>query len=501
MCAVALTSGALAGCGRSEDHAARRASPIPKAATVRVTITRQPVGRPIPPGFLGLSFEYQGTRHYTGVNARAVNPVLVQLIRNLSQAPVLRIGGDSTDASWWPIPGIARPPWVKYTLTPSWIQTTGALARELGARLIVGINLTANSRAIAGGEARALVTGIGRRYIAALEIGNEPEVYGQIPWYAHNGRRVYARSRSYGSEALRSYARDVAALRQALPPLPLAGPATGGQRQLVRLPELLAALPQLRVVTFHRYPSSRCYPSADSPVPDTIAGLLSAQASRGLMRGSTRYVELAHRHRASFRIDELNTVACEGKRGVTDTFASALWAVDTLFALARDGVDGVNIHTFPGSAYSLFLVTHPSGRWQAFVHPEYYGLLLFARAAPPGSRLLGIRVDHAEDVRAWATRAADGTVRVVLINDGTDAARRVFVRLRAKPAGATLERLQARDVSSTAGVTLAGQSFGPATRTGALGGAVRKAPLAPVAGGYRLVLPAGSAALITVRGP
>ena len=142
-------------------------------------------------------------------------------------------------------------------------------------------------------------------------------------------------------------------------------------------------MPQIRVVTYHRYPSNRCYPSADSPVPATIEGLLSEQASRGLMPGVTRYVALAHRHGAQFRVDELNTVACEGKRGVTDTFASALWAVDALFALARDGVDGVNVHTFPGAGYSLFLVTHSGGRWQAFVHPEYYGLLLFARAAPP----------------------------------------------------------------------------------------------------------------------
>ena len=64
------------------------------------------MGRPIPPGFLGFSFEYQAVRDYTGSNPRAINPVLVQLIRDLNpnQAPVLRIGGNSADETWWPAP-------------------------------------------------------------------------------------------------------------------------------------------------------------------------------------------------------------------------------------------------------------------------------------------------------------------------------------------------------------------------------------------------------------
>ena len=205
--AAGLLAGAVVGCGganRSRGPTVVSASPPPRGPAA-VTVSDHPIGRPIPSGFLGLSFEYQGTRHYTGVNPRAVNPVLVQLIRNLApgQAPVLRIGGDSADASWWPIPGVRTPPWVKYTLTRSWLQTTAALTRELGARLILGINLTANRRAISGAEARALLAGIGRRHIAALEVGNEPEVYGQLPWYRANGHSVYARPRWYGTRGWR----------------------------------------------------------------------------------------------------------------------------------------------------------------------------------------------------------------------------------------------------------------------------------------------------------
>ena len=97
-------------------------------------------------------------------------------------------------------------------------------------------------------------------------------------------------------------------------------------------------------------------------------------------------MSVAHAHSLPFRLTEINSASCQGaRRASRDTFASALWALDTLFNLASVGVDGVNFHMLPGSDYELFTVSHTaSGAWQAFVHPEYYGLLMFAQAFPPG---------------------------------------------------------------------------------------------------------------------
>jgi len=41
------------------------------------------------------------------------------------QAPVLRIGGDSTDTTWWPTPGLRPPPGVTYSLSPRWLAVVG----------------------------------------------------------------------------------------------------------------------------------------------------------------------------------------------------------------------------------------------------------------------------------------------------------------------------------------------------------------------------------------
>ncbi len=498
---AAIAAGLIAGCGGGGDPGGTQRSGALRGGSQAATITvsDRVVGRRIPQGFLGLSFEYPAVTFYTG--SRTLNRVFVRLIQNLTpgQAPVLRIGGDSTDTSWWPVPGLARPPWLKYTLTPGWLAATRSLAIALGARLILGINLEADSPAIAATEAHELVNGIGRQYIEALELGNEPEAYGSLPWYdTAAGTPVYARPSWYSSAGLASYTADFSAIRKVLPNVPLAGPATGGLRQLAHLGQFLRAEPGLGVVTFHRYPLNRCFVTSDSPQVATLANLLSRRSSRGLVRGIAPYVALAHSEGLPFRIDETNSVACGGKLGLSDTFASALWAIDALFSMARIGVDGVNIHTFPGARYSLFAFDHGGGPRRALVHPEYYGLLMFARAAPAGSALLALSSTAPASVRAWATLAADGTRRVLLINDSLKRSRSVLIRLPSPPPGATLERLQAPSVRSSVGVTLAGQGFGLATGTGALAGGPQPIAVRRTAGGYQLTLPAAGAALLTI---
>ncbi|MGZ4215238.1 MAG: hypothetical protein ACXVH1_04875 [Solirubrobacteraceae bacterium] len=56
-----------------------------------------------------------------GSDPDALNPGFVQLVRNVvpGAQPVIRLGGDSTDWSWWPIPHTRKPLGIRYTLTRS----------------------------------------------------------------------------------------------------------------------------------------------------------------------------------------------------------------------------------------------------------------------------------------------------------------------------------------------------------------------------------------------
>jgi hypothetical protein len=490
---LAGAAAAVAGIGVFRAHSAVASGASPVAVSVDPAAEQ---GR-IPPGFLGLSIEYWGVEAYAGKDPTAVNPVLVQLIRNLvpRQTAVLRIGGVTTDHTWWPVVGMRRPGGVTYNLNAARLGVMRSLAERVGARLIMGLNFEADSDTVAGAEARAMLAMIGRSRIAAFELGNEPELYPnpRFPWYTRDGHVVTGRPAGYDMAA---FTREVANIATGMPRVPLADPSSGAVEWLSDLGRFLSGESRLGMATVHRYPFEACAVSPASAVYPTISRLLSPAASTGQAQGVAPYVALAHSHGLPIRVDEMNTVACGNPPGIPNTFAMALWAIDALFSDAQVGVDGVNIHTWPTAVYQLFTFRQLRSGWQGLVEPEYYGLLMFADAAPPGSRLLGTSSANGA-VRVWATRAADRTIRVTLINDDRTAARRVVVRVPGAHTPADVERLLAPGPGATDGVTLGGQGFG-STTTGQLGPA-HTTRIALMGGTYSVSLPAASAALLTLR--
>lgn len=493
---AALVVIGAAGCGA-------RTAPHPAASGPEVAVTVQATSaqRAVPFGFLGLSLEYSSIERYAGTDPSALDPVFLQLVRNLvpGQAPVLRIGGDSTDRTWRPAPGLRQPPGVTFSITDRWLAVTRALARALHARLIAGLNLEADSPQLAAAEARGLIGGLGRGAVHALELGNEPDLYPSFPWYrTPSGQHVTGRPPNYDMSSLID---DFTRFGAALPSGVLAGPSLGAPGWTRELGRFLSDEPRVRLVTLHRYPLQLCFIPRGSARYPTVAHLLSPAASIGLADSFGRYSAVARAHGLTLRIDELNTVSCGADRAVSQTFASALWALNTLFEMVRDGIHGVNIHTFPGAGYDLFHIGRVAGRWEAGVAPEYYGLVMFARAAPAGSGLL--RVEHAAEgrVRTWATRDATGTIRVLVVNTGTRA-RRVSVRLAGAPAtSAQVQWLSAPGVRASHGVTIGGQSFRTPTFTGLLPGSPQVSTVSAAGGRYSLTVPGASAVLLVAARP
>ena len=142
--------------------------------------------------------------------------------------------------------------------------------------------------------------------------------------------------------------------------------------------------------------------------------------------------------------------------------------MDTLFELLRTGVNGVNVHTVPGTINEILGPSFAGGAWSMRVHPEYYGMIMFAQAAPPGSRLLTLSSTTPAGVKVWATRAPDGKTRVLLINDRLRRGQAMSLRVPGATGAAAVEQLRAPSIHATSGVTLGGQSFGAATTTGLL---------------------------------
>jgi hypothetical protein len=478
-----------------------------QAYVFRLGVTGTPHGQPMPSNFLGLALEFSQIPELAGSTRQSVNPIFAQLLKSLDPAgrPNLRIGGQSTDRVWWPVRGMARPLGVTYNLSSSWTAAAHSLAQATDAQYLLGINLEANRTHVSQVEADRLVSQITSRYIDALEIGNEPDLYTGVPWYrrdgsrplpwySHDGSPVFARAPGYGPQ---DYVAEVVRTLKVVPRLPIAGPETGSLPWADAFDGLLSPHSQVRMLTSHAYGLNQCVKNPALPTYPTVPHLVSLDASRGEVSEIGPYVAAAHRNGAAYRIDEMGSVTCNGRRGVSDTLASALWVMDALFTMAGDGVDGVNLHTFPNSANGLFDLSGGHGHPRASVHPLYYGALMFAQAAPAGSRLLRVVSGSDGPLRAWATHAPDGHVRVLLINDSLTSSALAVVRAPVAPGPASLERLRAASAYATSGVTLGGRTFGATTATGVLAPPVPQS-VAPRAGAYSVTLPAGSAALLTL---
>jgi hypothetical protein len=465
---------------------------LPRAA---VTVSADGSLAGVPRSFLGISTEYWSLPLYAS-RMRAFVRVL-SLLRVRSGGPlVLRFGGDSADHAFWDPAHRRLPPWA-FGLTPRWLRVASRVIRRLGARVIVDLNLVTTPRGMAARWARAARAGLPPGSIAGFEVGNEPDIYSRANWMAITrnqltGDRVLPAALT-PADYLAAFRADAVALRRAVPGLPLLGPAAANPHAHAGWIAALVGqrFPALGTVSAHRYPYSACVPRRSRAYP-TIARLLSPAASSGMAAGLTRAIAIAHRAGLPFRLTELNSVTCSGRPGVSDTFATALWAPAALFSLLRAGVDGVNVHIRADTINSPLVVAARG----LTARPLLYGLALFARTLGPHAELVALKLRAARSLhmQAWAVRVAGRYLHVLLINAGR---RSVRVSLRLPTVGsATVERLLAHSARARFGITLDGQRLG---RSGTwLQRAVRVA-LPFRRRGYALTVPPRSAALLGAR--
>ena len=219
-------------------------------------------------------------------------------------------------------------------------------------------------------------------------------------------------------------------------------------------------------------------------------------ASSGIGRETA--LRLARRG-AKVMVSEINSAICGGLRGVSDTFASALWGTDVLFGLAAEGVRNVDFHTWTGSIYGPLEWARKNGVPVAQVRPLFYAMLLFNRATPPGSKLLPV-VPNAPGakLKTWGTVDRNGTRRFVVINKDIEAGRKVVLTAGPGASRGTVERLVAPSLKSQNNVTFGGRGWGGSTSDGKPKGKRKLERIKSGDGTFRVTMPPGSAALVEV---
>jgi hypothetical protein len=421
---------------------------------VELVIPRNAQPVPVPQSFLGFSTEYW-TLPFDGRHVTLYGRV-ISLLRVPGDSPfVLRVGGDSSDYTFYGARGSRFPRWA-FDITPEFVARVAGVVRSMHLRVILDLNLITASPAVLRAGVTKAQEALPPGSIIGYEIGNEPDLYNRQYWLQATQRNVRLpraiTPRSYAT-AYNAYAH---ALAQIAPGTPLLAPALANSNLSPRWVTTLLGGPHpgLRVITGHSYPYSACI-RPDSEFYPTIDRVLSEQASTGMAHSVTPLVTLAHRAGLTTRLTEINSVTCGGRPGVSNTFATALWAPDALFELVRAGVPAVNLHAREFTVNDPF--TFDARGLQA--RPLLYGLILFVRTLGPGAHLVPAHLiaTAAPRLKAWVVRTASGELHVLLINKGKQ---QVRISL-ALPATATahLQRMLAPSVASSHSITLAGQSL------------------------------------------
>lgn len=424
-----------------------------------VTVAANATSRPVPRSYLGLSTEYWSLPLYAS-RLRLFERALT-LLRVPGDGPlVLRIGGDSADRTFWDPRRAVLPAWA-YAVTPRWSSLLARIVRRLRLRVIIDLNLITGSPALAADWARAAEKRLPHGSIVGFEIGNEPDIYRRTAWASEAADGLVADPGLPSALTPVGYVADfrayAAAIHAVAPRVPLIGPALANPRAHADWVTTLVAdrPPSLSTVSAHSYVYSGCVHRWSRRYP-TIARLLSQHATAGVASSLAADIRAARRAGLRFRLSELNSVNCGGRRGVSDSFATALWAPEMLFDLLRAGVDGVDIHTRADMINAPFAIDS-SG---LVARPLLYGLLTFVRALGTDPRLVQLRLDARSSLRlhAWAVETGDGRLNVLIINDGR---RDLRVRVDLPTRGAAVvQRLLARSPRSLSGVTLDGQWIG-----------------------------------------
>ena len=426
------------------------ATSAPTGLTLAVDTSKP--GRSVPRNFLGLSVEYESVMNNLGDGMGAAHPITLQLLKNFTEYDHrvdLRIGGNSSDRSWWtPGPG-TRPATATASITPAFLTTLADYHAALGIQFTIGLNLVVRDTKNPLSFMKAAMAGMPADSILFFEIGNEPN------WYQSHK----VRPAPYGFP---EYLKDLDAYLKVLLPIAgkkkFTGPSFGEMKWVPYVPQMWPKYGDaFGQMTLHRYPYSAC----STTVP-TASNILSEQASSGIAKEYAEARAVALSNGIALRHDEFGPITCGGAEAISRSFTASLWAADVLFELFKADTAGVNFHTPGGNA----VFTMDGKPRKLAVHGTYYGMLFFALATAQGGKLLPLSVTSGKapaTLKTYATTGSDGRTRVAVINKDQKAAAKVNVQLPIDCGVASILRLEAPGIDSMTGIKVGGKTFDGST--------------------------------------
>lgn len=421
----------------------------------------------IPSNFLGFSIELDQLCNVLQLDAN--NPTAYeQLYRNLGSS-TLRIGGHTSDLSYWEPDGTADCNPDGPVVTENLIDTFFAFARRINWHVIWGLNLLSEEPYVAANEA-AYVAAAGEDSLIGFTIGNEPDLY---------TKRGYRPSAWSSDDFYAEWSQERDIVMALVPDAKIIGPeACCGTGFLPDFAQAEKNDSALIALSHHFY-----IPHATSPSLDL---LLDPAVMQQFAASAASWVSLAKANHIPFAITESNTFSDGGTPGVSNTLAAALWLNNYLLEAASLGISQIDLHGAENASYNTI---DDKGK----PTPLYYGLLLF-HTMTRQARLLQSSLLTSMNLSAFATIDSSGVLRVLLINKEKAINASVIINMGQSYKHAASFQLSGPSLSATTNVTLGAKkvtSQGTWTPT--------TTPLPSQGSTATVLVPAGSAVCITFK--
>lgn len=396
------------------------------------------------PAFCGLSYDKS---ELTGSLFVTNDVSMIQMFGQIGPA-VLRVGADSVDTTCWGGVSNTTP------ITPSEVDAFAAFIKALPTNwtVIYGINMSVNNPTNCAAEAAYAANALGSRLLG-FEIGNEPDEY------VNNGIRAtnytYAQFRSQWQALAAAITNTVPgwAVPNGGNGWTLTGPVSAYNTSGYTVPFAGNEAGIISMVTQHYYRGDGESPDAtmalllspDTSLPGTVNTIATAASAAGLPLG--------------YRTDECNSYYGGGSANVSDTYGTALWALDFMFTSAINGCEGVNFHG--GGNTAIYTPIFDNGTNVVEARPVFYGLKMFS-LLPQGNVLPAV-VSLSSNINftAYGVREDSGATCAVLDNKETNDSVEVSINLGSIVTAAQMIELTGTNLASTNGYTIGGATINP----------------------------------------
>ena len=493
LCAAAFAAALLLSPGSALD-----------SASFSLTATR--IGD-VPPRFVSFSIEVGSAPKVflVGGLGGAPRASLARLLNALRAAAgdaagaMIRVGGNSADESAY-VPSGDLPAGTTYRITDADLDSYAAAVPSWNGSLVIDTTLRyvgAQGTALDVAHLAAVAKRVGFALVEGVEIGNEVDLFFENS--IRNASYVYNDHKpefKLANDALKPV------LSAAGRPMIQGATWCSEHWTTANFTDYVRSFgSSFGSISLHRYAASVCHNDKA-----TISELMADKAADGLAAALVPWVAPALAAGIPIYIGEGNSVSCGGAKGVSDVWASALWALDVLFSVATVGIQRWSFHGMPEGAYSS--IVFPSGSDDvAQVQPMFYGLWAFATATANSAEIRAVTTEHNSNafIKCWSATDRSGETRVVVLHKDPDASTNASITI------APLGRLSgqaslvrglpgAEGISSTwsDAISFGGQSFASSSN-GEPTGTPTSEKLSPTgSGAYSFALPPASFVILTL---